>query len=889
MKSSMRAGRVSSFGAAAPMVALVIALVIALAVAVLPFGSLVVAAILRSGAAATEPVIDSPLRALLLSALWAASAAFVGVLVAWPASRAFRASVGGVLESPFVRLASALVIAPVVLPPWLLYAAGWMCCGPGTAVGDFCERRDLVSALRLALLALALVVWSTALAFAVFATLGPRPSASDQRLLALDRAGPLARARAALARDGRALLIAWLAPTVFLLCETTVFDLSQVGSFGFELRSLDSLGASPATVVRAALPMIALLVVAVACMPRLARKVGDAGLRARGPSLALPSQRVGLGLVLAAVPAAVTIAAMVRIELAVPRAGDFVTLHGRAFASTVFVALAAALVSGTLAASIRVLLDGPGARAARIAALVLLVIGLLPATVVALGISLAYNRPLLGPVYDSAAVLVVALAARALPVAVLVPVALAARESQAAARLRMIDARDLPTAWICHRREIGAAFMGASAIAFAWSLGELTASGRLAPPGFPWLATDILNAIHYQRPDTVVLATAGILIAALPAAGILMAIIRRGGARLAGVPLLALAALSVATAGGCGERPGAMGATATPAEDDALMAALRQTAPIVDRPLATDLELAGVGRGKGQFNGPRVLAVDGADGSCYVIDKDARVQRFGPDGAAVAEWRMPKWDRGKPTGASIAPDGTLVVADTHEHRLVAYSKAGEILWTLGEYGSEPGQFIYPTDIVFLPDGCMLVSEYGGYDRIQCFGPDRRFLWKFGSSGNLDGQFLRPQSMAYDAARDELFVADAGNHRIQVFSARGEFRRAFGKPGTEPGELNYPFGVVLLERAGRRSIVVAEHSNHRIQELDALTGESLLVCGGIGLERGRLKYPWALEPVAPPDAGGAVRLAVCDHGNSRVQFFTWPAGVEPRGASEKPGD
>ena len=46
-------------------------------------------------------------------------------------------------------------------------------------------------------------------------------------------------------------------------------------------------------------------------------------------------------------------------------------------------------------------------------------------------------------------------------------------------------------------------------LAFAWSLSELTASGRVVPPGLAWIATDILNAIHYQRPDTVILATGG--------------------------------------------------------------------------------------------------------------------------------------------------------------------------------------------------------------------------------------------------------------------------------------------------------------------------------------------------------------------------------------------
>jgi DNA-binding beta-propeller fold protein YncE len=268
------------------------------------------------------------------------------------------------------------------------------------------------------------------------------------------------------------------------------------------------------------------------------------------------------------------------------------------------------------------------------------------------------------------------------------------------------------------------------------------------------------------------------------------------------------------------------------------------------------------------------------------------VQRIDSGGVVRAEWRMPKSDRGKPVGATVAPDGTLVVADTHEHRLVAFTPDGRELWTLGSYGTDTGQFIYPTDVVYLPDGRLLVAEYGGHDRIQAFSADRRFMYAFGTGGTADGEFLRPQALAYDAARDELYVADAGNHRIQVFTSDGEFRRSLGTPGAGVGQLRYPFGLVLLVdgRAleplrdgvaasiatvdGHRTLVVVEHSNHRVQELDARTGNSLGIAGGLGRELGRLKYPWAIAS-AGLGRDGDQRFAVCEQGNSRIAFFTLP--------------
>jgi sugar lactone lactonase YvrE len=255
---------------------------------------------------------------------------------------------------------------------------------------------------------------------------------------------------------------------------------------------------------------------------------------------------------------------------------------------------------------------------------------------------------------------------------------------------------------------------------------------------------------------------------------------------------------------------------------------------------------------------------------------------------------MPAFERGKPVGGSVGPDGSFVVADTHEHRFVAYGPTGEIRWTLGSYGLGLGEFIYPTDTAFAPDGRMFVAEYGGNDRIQVFDRERKFLYAFGRAGSGPGEFLRPQSIVYDAERDELYIADVGNHRIQVVTGDGEFRRAIGRPGTGEGQFAYPFGLVLeiggvavtsiteprAASAGdggqQRTIVVAEHGNHRVQRLDAETGAVLGVLGGLGAGGGRLKYPWALEP-AGIGARGGQRFAVCDHGNARIVLFEFPRG------------
>ena len=852
-----------------------------------------------------EVTLESSVNILLLRSIgYAFGAALLGVLIAWPASRAYRRNPSSLGN----RIASGVVLLPIALPPWLLYAAMWMSTGPGTLVGDFCERADLVGDLRKTLLVIALVDWCAALSFAVLVCSGPRELVRDGRLLALDRAGFVRRGRAALARDGRSLLVALLACASFLLCETTAFDLAQISTYGFELRTLDALGAAPATVVRAALPAIAIVLAIVLTMvvllPAISRATGDDALRSRSDGSAVTRSRAAPALLLLGLPTAIVVLALARVVLAVPRAGDFLALHGRALATTLLVATAVALLIGALGACIRLLLS-VRARALRIAARALVITcimsGFMPATITAIAIVAAYNSSVLGFIYDSPLAIVLVLTARVAPVAGIVAIALAARAPRTAARLRALDGDSVLAVWRGIRNELAIASAASATLAFAWSLSELTASGRVVPPGLAWIATDILNAIHYQRPDTVIVATGGLLLAALPALWMLTRLMRR----LQGASALLLAigaSVSLIMISGC-DRASDDRAAAASTTDDRVMSALRSATPFVSESLPIEAEFAGVGRGRGQFNAPRVVACDDRnpisssvgrfpfDGSTYVIDKDARVQRFLPSGEVVAEWRLPKIDRGKPVGATVAPDGSLVVADTHEHRIVCYSPSGEILWMLGGYGKGPGEFIYPTDIAFLPDGRMLIAEYGGNDRIQAFGPDRAFMYEFGHCGTGEGEFLRPQSMAYDAERDELYVADAGNHRIEVFTSDGEFRRSVGRPGLGAGEFSYPFGVVLeigdravdtlgiahpsvIDPQARRTLVVVEHSNHRLQWIDAQSGESLGIAGGLGTENGRLKYPWSIV-AAGLSQSGAQRFAVCDNGNSRIVFFALP--------------
>lgn len=263
------------------------------------------------------------------------------------------------------------------------------------------------------------------------------------------------------------------------------------------------------------------------------------------------------------------------------------------------------------------------------------------------------------------------------------------------------------------------------------------------------------------------------------------------------------------------------------------------------------------GTGPGQTVYPRAIARDPAAGWVYLVDRQGRIQRLDRDGHVQAAWLLPDTRLGKPVGLSVGPDGLLYVPDTHYHRVLVYTPDGTELRRFGSYGTDPGQFIFPTDVAF-HDGLIYVSEYGDNDRIQAFAPDGTWRLQFGRFGREPGEFSRPQSIAFIGG--ELFVADACNHRIQVFSPVGELRRILGGLGDAPGQFRFPYG---LEATPDGQLLVTEFGNSRVQRLDPRTGRATAVFGRPGRGAGELAHPWA----ATADDHG--RTIIVDSGNNRL--------------------
>jgi sugar lactone lactonase YvrE len=195
---------------------------------------------------------------------------------------------------------------------------------------------------------------------------------------------------------------------------------------------------------------------------------------------------------------------------------------------------------------------------------------------------------------------------------------------------------------------------------------------------------------------------------------------------------------------------------------------------------ATNTFQGGKGIGRGQFNSPTGIAVDGS-GNVLVADTgNGRIEKFSPTGAFLSIIGTKGGGQGQfaqPNGIAIDRVGNIYVADAGNHRVLKLKSDGTFIaeWKGPELG-----FYGPRRIAIGADNSIYVVDQGN-DRIVKFNPDGTVVTSWGSKGNGDGQFNDPTSVAVEAATNKVYVADPRNKRIQVFDDNGKFLTKWSVP------------------------------------------------------------------------------------------------------------
>ena len=182
----------------------------------------------------------------------------------------------------------------------------------------------------------------------------------------------------------------------------------------------------------------------------------------------------------------------------------------------------------------------------------------------------------------------------------------------------------------------------------------------------------------------------------------------------------------------------------------------------------------------GSLNAPRDIALSENESFFVADSRNHRIVEFSLDGDYLnsfgsssigLEDKNGKFN--EPWGLTVAPDGSIFVADTWDHQIEKFDAKGNYVTSWGVFanGADPYAMYGPRDVVIDNDGNVLMSDTGN-KRITVFTQNGLAINSFGSYGVLAGEFDEPVGIAYDAERNILFVADAWNQRMQSFLATG---------------------------------------------------------------------------------------------------------------------
>lgn len=178
-----------------------------------------------------------------------------------------------------------------------------------------------------------------------------------------------------------------------------------------------------------------------------------------------------------------------------------------------------------------------------------------------------------------------------------------------------------------------------------------------------------------------------------------------------------------------------------------------------------------------------------------------------------------------PNDFSIDEDGTLLVADTGNNRVIAFTPEGKELWRITEvtYEGKKLNLSSPYCVIHAPDGYYYISDAGPVDANNTPVGDGR-IFKLDTNFKVVKVFEKPKAdqlgdkyfpkkFVVDAVGRIYVIADGVNQGFIQLSKEGEFQGFIGAPAVsyDPFELLMRKFYTKKQRESKPSFVPTEYS------------------------------------------------------------------------------
>ena len=167
----------------------------------------------------------------------------------------------------------------------------------------------------------------------------------------------------------------------------------------------------------------------------------------------------------------------------------------------------------------------------------------------------------------------------------------------------------------------------------------------------------------------------------------------------------------------------------------------------------------------------------------------------------------------------LGHDGSFVVADSRNHRVVWFNPDGTVRISFGSFGRGEKDLYYPRDARITSEGNLLILDAYS-SRLKLFSSHGEFISIVAERGRQAGSVKFPQYASFDAD-DNLYVTELETMRVSVFDANLRFSRTIemlDSSDQSEKSLKMLFGVTVLENP--REVVVVDSLNSCLYVFDA---------------------------------------------------------------------